>query len=278
MELFVNNLTNIDFSYLHSERGIVGESWLVQLTLKGELNAQGMICDFGDIKNQVKQWFDNHIDHQLLVPTKMPNLEHQNTRNNTHIKWLFSDGMPAYCNSPEQAIYLIPTTEINEIELAKWCENQLIAQFPKEVEALKLNFNPEQIEGAYYHYTHGLQQHKGNCQRIAHGHRSKIKIYLNGKSDPLLESKWAQIFNNKYIGSKDFLIEQNDNYHTYAYNAPQGKFEIQLPSHACCLIDTQSTVELIAVHLAKCIKQEHPQARVEIYAYEGIGKGAIASA
>ena len=51
--LFVENLTVADFSYLHSKRGMVGESWLVDLELSGELDDQGMVFDFGHIKNLV---------------------------------------------------------------------------------------------------------------------------------------------------------------------------------------------------------------------------------
>ena len=54
MKLFVDNLTNVDFSFLHPQRGLMGESWLVQLELDGSLNDQGMICDFGIVKKEVK--------------------------------------------------------------------------------------------------------------------------------------------------------------------------------------------------------------------------------
>lgn len=278
MKLFVDNLTNVDFSYLHPQRGLMGESWLVQLELDGSLNEQGMICDFGIVKKEVKRWFDLWVDHALVVPTGMPRLSHSTSEGYTEVEWLYANGERFYCRSPQQAICLVGMPEINEHTLAEWCRDKLLELFPQEVKGLKISFVPERIDGAFYHYSHGLQKHDGNCQRIAHGHRSKIEIYLNDQREQALEAEWAERFKDIYIGSESHLVEKCEDIHHYAYQAPQGEFAIALPSSVCYLIDTDSTVELIAAHLAKELKKAHPEERVMVRAYEGVGKGAIAEA
>ena len=68
MQLFVNDLTVMDFSYLCPRRGMVGESWIVDVMLDGDLNDESMIQDFGKVKKDLKRLIDEYVDHKLLVP------------------------------------------------------------------------------------------------------------------------------------------------------------------------------------------------------------------
>lgn len=279
VKLFVENLTNIDFSFLHSERGLMGESWLVRLELDGALNEQGMICDFGVIKKVIRDWMDRVVDHVLIVPTDLENLRVEHLSGQTEITWQYPDGQRFYCKSPQEAITLVDTSEITADNLAAWCHDQLLTLFPEEVKGLQVSFVPEEKAGAFYHYSHGLQQHDGNCQRIAHGHRSSIEVYVNSERSHDLEVEWAERWKDIYIGTDSHRIaSENDAVNLYRYDAPQGRFELSLPASRCYDISTESTVEQIAIHLANQIKQGRPADEIEVRAFEGIGKGAIALA
>ena len=143
--------------------------------------------------------------------------------------------------------------------------------------SLNLRFYPEQSDSPYYHYSHGLKKHQGNCQRIAHGHRSKIEIWKNDQLDLQAMHEWCKKFNNIYIGTEEDVVEElsdEENYHL-AYYAQQGNFSIQLPREHVYLIDTDSTVEHIALHIAQMLKDQNRSDRIKVKAYEGLWKGAI---
>lgn len=274
MHLFVDNLTNVDFSYLHPQRGLLGETWLASTQLEGSLDQQGMVCDFGVVKKTLRNWLDDEIDHRLAVPVQSPNLQLLQNGDQIQLTWQFGS-QTLTCSAPREAIALVDAIEITPESVSQWSKGQLQAMLPDTLENLGLDFAHETIAGDFYHYSHGLKKHDGNCQRIAHGHRSQIRIWHNDQPAPALEAQWANLFEDIYIGTREDIIEHDNSQIRFAYTTSQGDFELTLPESCCYLIDTDTTVELIASHLADQLKQQHPNDKITVKAYEGMGKGAV---
>lgn len=278
MLLFVDKLTNSDFCYFHPSRGLLGETWLANIELEGELDEQGMVCDFGIVKSTTRQMLDELIDHRLLVPTQAAKLRVSQEGSSTHVHWPLSDGQAIDHSSPGQCITLIDAPSITPDTVARWCEQQLRQRLPKTVQSIRLSFSCEAIDGPYYHYSHGLKKHAGKCQRIAHGHRSKIQIRCNEERAPALEQEWAEILRDSYIGTREDLHPDADTppgYYRFSYRAPEGEFSLQLPQRSCHLLDSDTTVENIAQHIAETLKAREPENTYTVKAYEGSGKGAL---
>lgn len=280
--LFVKRLTVIDNSILSPSRGLVGESWQVDIELEGDLDYQGMVLDFGEVKRSVKRLIDEQFDHKLLVPADYPGLRIAEYPEGLHLTFALDDGRQIEHRSPRDALRLVPCERVVADRLAQIVADYLSPQTPDNISAVRVRLWPETIDGAYYHYSHGLRHHQGNCQRIAHGHRSRLEILRNGQRDNGLEDDWAARWTDIYIGTRSDLIgtsrRDGVEYCEFGYRSAQGGFGLTLPRSACYLIDTDSTVENIAQHIAEQLKADNPDERFRVYAYEGVDKGAIGSA
>ncbi|CUS41310.1 MULTISPECIES: 6-carboxytetrahydropterin synthase [Thalassolituus] len=275
MHLFVDQLTNVDFSYLDPHRGLVGETWWASAVLEGALDEQGMVCDFGIVKKTLRNWLDLELDHRLLIPVRSPALQHCLHDDKITLTWHFGHGQHLTMTAPQQAVALVDAEVINDLTVAEWSITQLSSSFPGSIEQLSLTFENENIHGANYHYSHGLKKHDGNCQRIAHGHRSRIEIFIDGERNPSLEQQWANTWEDIYLGTVEDLSNQTEEHLHFHYHAQQGEFTLSLPKDCCYLMDTDTTVELIAAHLAQEIKRDHPSVEVCVRAFEGVNKGAM---
>ena len=277
--LFVNQLTTLDFSFLCPVRGLVGETWIVDAVLTGELNEQGMVFDFGHVKKQVKASLDTLADHRLVVPTTHPAITYNASPERLTIKMTSEKTGDIECKAPAQAILLVNAPAITTAAMKPILEQVLISELPDNVKGVELTLYPETISTPLYHYSHGLKKHLGDCQRIAHGHRSQITIEVDSTRNPALEADWAALWQDIYIATREDLLQtkhhNHRDYHTFGYTSDQGYFELTIPSDACYLIDTDTTVELLAEHIASELSAKHPGKRIRVTAYEGFNKGAI---
>ncbi|MDX1706499.1 6-carboxytetrahydropterin synthase [Pseudidiomarina sp.] len=290
MQLFVNDLTVIDFSYLCPQRGIVGESWIVDIILDGSLNEQSMVLDFGRVKKQIKRIIDGAVDHKLAIPAEHPytRVSYHPDGNSYWVDFMRPDHRSIHLFCPSDAFAFIDAQQVTLESITEYLRAVIKRELPENVAGLSLQLRPEEIPGAFYHYTHGLKKHDGNCQRIAHGHRSRLYISLDGHRDTDLETQWCELWRDIYLGSTEdvapltkLLRSSNageiseDTHIGYSYSADQGLFELIVPRSENYVIPTDSTVECIAVYLAEKVKQQCADKNVQVTAFEGVGKGAI---
>jgi len=278
MQLFVEHLTVIDSAYLHPEHGIVGESWIVDVTLHGDLDPQSMVMDFGHVKKRLKAAIDGSIDHTLIVPSASGQLTLAEEAAYVQLAYRFAEDASLTHRSPRQAVTLLDTREISDAALTSWLENALMAVVPENVSRVEIGLRHEDPSHPHYHYAHGLKKHDGNCQRIAHGHRSRVLVWKDGQRDPVLESAIAKRMCYAYLATESDQIAQADGQSHFRYTSDQGTFELHYPTERCHVLATDTTVECIAQHLAALLAAEHPGHRFTVRAYEGVHKGAIAHA
>lgn len=279
--LFVDNLTVIDFAYLDPARGLVGESWIADVVLGGELDEQGMVFDFSNVKRTIKRVIDERVDHRLVIPRGYEGVAWSEETPDT-FTWTLTDGTRITHRSPDEAVVWLSAERVVPSAVAALLERELMAVLPGNVTDVEIHLREDVIEDAYYHYVHGLKKHLGNCQRIAHGHRSPIRIDRNGHRDYDLEKRWATLWRDIYVGSEEdvtrrWVDEHGTAYVTFEYEANQGEFALTLPEQRVYMMSTDTTVELIAAHMADQLKAEFPEDTIRVKAYEGVGKGAIAS-
>jgi 6-pyruvoyl-tetrahydropterin synthase len=277
--LFVDDLTVIDCSVLDANRGLVGASWIVDLELTGDLDHQGMLFDFSHIKKRIKQLIDDRIDHKLVAPTADPHCVVHCTDKSTAIEFTDKQGRRFRHESPDQALCLIDIESIDRVTVAAWLGEQISVMLPGNVSGVTITLRMEDDQASFYHYSHGLKKHDGNCQRIAHGHRSRVKIWENGVRSSTLEQRWADKWRDIYLGTRaDLASNEEEKRYRFEYRAAQGEFSLELPGECVYLLDTDSTVECIAQHIADEVFAERPDSTIRVKAWEGVRKGAIASA
>ncbi|WP_447895861.1 6-carboxytetrahydropterin synthase [Vreelandella sp. GE22] len=274
MALFVDQLSHIDVSVWCPEKGLTGCSWQVDAVLDGELGEDGMLFDFGKVKPFIKKTLDSGVDHTLLVPTKAPGVSVSRCEEGLCVR--ATTPYPFEVRGPASAFTLIETEEVALDALTESLSQALTQSCPENVARVALTLTNEVIDGAAYGYSHGLKRHDGNCQRIAHGHRSRLAIFQHGERQHELERQWAAWLDQRYLLERADIAWQDDKTLECRYVADEGAFSITLPMSRCALLPYPTTVENIARWLAAEIARE-TGVPTRVHAFEGFNKGATAA-
>lgn len=273
--LFVDKLTAIDCSILDPHRGLIGASWSVNIELGGELDDQSMVFDFSKVKKTIKTIIDSRVDHKLLVPSQHAGLSISGEQQ-LALEFKSLNGELITHRSPASAICSIDAKQIDMPEVTTFLETIIRSALPANISQLSISLENEKVDGHYYCYSHGLKKHDGNCQRIAHGHRSLVQVWKDQQRDDEIEHWLAQQWQDIYLGSNDDVVRHDEQRIGFRYQSEQGNFELELPSHRVHLMEGDSTVECIAQHILSLVQARHESSELKIKAFEGIEKGAIA--
>ncbi|MFK8138944.1 MAG: 6-carboxytetrahydropterin synthase [Bdellovibrionales bacterium] len=286
ISLFYKNLTIIDYAYFDKERGVTGDSLIANVELVGMPDQEGIIFDFSKAKKAVKNIIDDICDHRFVLPEGLA----QKNGESFQLEFSFgADNKSLFYSGPLEALCEIPNSSISKNNISSFLEKAILEKMPPNIDAVKIHLEEQYIpkNKAFYHYTHGLRDHFGNCQRLFHGHKNVVDVLVNGKERPDLE---AWISQELVKGSIHFCFSENvtniPNIPTgicsehelieIQYKSSQGQFKACLPGSMVYVMDTETTVENISLHLAKVIQNRiGSEERVELVAYEGIAKGAI---
>ncbi len=288
MRLFVEKLTSIDSSFLCPQRGIVGESWLLDVELGGDLNEQQMLFDFADVKRTIKRYVDATFDHKLLLPKTFSGIEQLPAASGMLCLSMSTVRGQVWMAAPEQAVTWLDAAEVNGDSLGAAIVAGLRPLLPANVTDVHISLRHEDVGPPHFHYSHGLRMHDGNCQRIAHGHRSRLRIAVDGQYDEGLTRMWCQRWQVIYLAHAVDRIHWADTpfathgdgqgLNCFGYRAGQGDFAIALPADWCEQVTVDTTIEQIAGYIAASVAARLPGKRIDVRVYEGVEKGAVAMA
>lgn len=293
--LFLNDITKLDCALFDLGTGISGSSWHVDVTLSGILDANGFVYDFSLLKNLVRQTLKTSVDHALVIPvgsqsvqyTEIPNGEHWTLESRSKvgsapIKWEYT--------CPKGAVYPIRclslTPSVIEQELGRLLKHRL----PGTITDIRVKLRSEVISPteAVFRYTHGIAGHQGLCQRLFHGHRSRIEIYVGEDRRADLEHF---VVGEIFAATVHFATpEQLKNTAPWPlstrgpagqtvsldFKGTLGQYSANLPADHVFLVDQETSIECVSRSIAQAVRKKLPKAEViRAVCYEGIGKGGV---
>ncbi len=294
LSLFYQSLTLLDYAYLDDKLGVVGNSLIVDVELVGETH-DDIIFDFSLAKKEIKKIIDREADHRLIVPAKT--LIEKNGQYNLIHSWEKNTKTMEYW-APREAFCELDNDIISIPNIKTFLERVILKEMPANISKVLITLRQEAGESSstFFNYTHGLKNHYGNCQRLLHGHRSMLKISVNGKID----KKSEELLANKIFGGNihfamlsniinlneiikmypeidklDGLVPSKVNLVHIKYEGPQGIFKLKIPGSSVSIFQNETTIENLTLNFAKMVKKNlNKNDTVMVQGMEGIGKGA----
>ena len=194
-KLFIKELDILDCAIFCEKHGIIGSSWHVNIEIEGELDENGFVYDFSHTKKLVKETLKKTLDHALIIPSNHDSISLETIDGITNLSISQNAESWTY-TAPKAAIFQVDSKTVNAETVAIAAERAVLANLPKTVKDVKIELVEETItdNSPVFRYTHGLPNHQGLCQRLFHGHRSKIIVLENGEKslekEMLIAKEW----------------------------------------------------------------------------------------
>lgn len=300
--IFLADVTKVDCAIFDPSKGIIGQSWKVDVTVSGTLGTNGFVYDFSQLKKLVRQVLKTSLDHALIMPinsqavqfkgmdfqgsdkTECWAMRSRSSKADTEVEWSY--------RGPNGAVFPSRAVAVNRQTLEQEVVRSLRHRLPEEITNISVSLCEEDAVAteAVFRYTHGISGHDGMCQRLLHGHRSRIQIFVGEERRPDLEHYVARdvLGGNVHIATpsqfKVGMIEpgcrgKTREPVTLGYHASMGVFEAVLPADRVFCVETETSIECVAREIAKLVKrEENTGEKVRVLCYEGISKGAVAEA
>ncbi len=293
--LFIKDVDRIDCATFEPNQGVTGKSWYVDIYVTGILDSNGFVHDFSLLKKLVKNVLKSTIDHSLLIPIQSKQVAYE-TENLSELWTLNAKARLSGVDStwvykcPKGAVYPVRCVKISREILEQECRKLIRHRLPEDVHDVKVVLRKEggKKDDSFFRYTHGITGHEGLCQRLFHGHRSLIEVYVADEQRPDIERYIAHdLFGSIiHIASLDQVIKgesalgvskDSKESTTLSYEGTHGYFEATIPTNRIFFVSHFTSIECIAREIADhIIEKFNLRANVRVVCYEGIGKGAVA--
>lgn len=296
--LFIHDVDKIDCAIFDPSVGVVGQSWEVDITVSGQLDSNGFVYDFSNLKKLVKQVLKASLDHTLIIPVQSKLVHYQDT-DRGELWRLQAKSRLTGVNSewsylcPKGAVYPIRSVQVTREIVEQECSRLVRHRLPEEIHSVEIHLRKEEVGAgqSFFRYSHGITGHEGLCQRLFHGHRSLIEVYVADERRHDLEQWLAHevLGSVVHIASMSQLVNpaeglrpgvrsENQSPLTIAYTASMGRYEATVPANRVFLVEGETSIESITQELARLIGNEGVDlgAPIKVKCFEGIGKGAIA--
>jgi 6-pyruvoyl-tetrahydropterin synthase len=298
--IFLNDVTKIDCAIFDPSKGVFGQTWRVDVSVSGPIGRNGCVYDFSLLKALVRQVLKTSVDHALVIPINSQSVQYKGVdkgecwlMKSRPSKTLGGGGDSEWeYRSPTGTVYPSRSVAMNRQVVEQEIVRMLRHRLPQEIQTISVALREEESSAteAFIRYTHGIAGHDGACQRLFHGHRCRLQIYVGEERRPDLEHYVARDVLGTHVhiaapsqfkagsipvGTRGKTREPV----TLAYEGTQGAFEATLPADRVFVVEGETSIECIAREIARLVKREENTAeKVRILCYEGIDKGAVAEA